>query len=461
MASMSTSSPQYFYIGVLIDCTHSMQPHIAFTREQILRYLPILIRETKARNPNFIIRIGFVAYRDFDDEPKIITLPYTSLDDFSIAFEPLKAFGGHDTAEDVRGALLALTQLDYIKSENNSGMVLHICDAPGHGKRFHDLHISDSFPRGSPGDIPGSPNSTEDLIAQIAKRGWDYGYMRINTTTDKMFLMFDKIFTENRINEEQQFAMIYDITNIQGSANGGWHSVNARPAGSNGTLGMGTYGGRVIPGIFNVGPGGIIGPPNGSSDFFGPLSRSISRSVSRSVGPGNARGARGTQYVPAINRHGGVIIPSSITTSVERLPPSRPRFNHLTRLPGLPEDTEAPSAGAGSRAPISTASIRTNARAGPAPAGGAGAGAGSLFTPSAPPPPPPVIPVGPITVMPAGGAGAGAGGAGAGAGGAGAGSSTQAPLSAFLSSWGRSSGGKRNRKSKNRKSKRNRKSKKQ
>jgi hypothetical protein len=56
-----------------------------------------------------------------------------------------KATGGGDYAEDIKGAFKVV--LDEMSWEANMKFVILICDAPSHGKLYHDLECgNDDYP---------------------------------------------------------------------------------------------------------------------------------------------------------------------------------------------------------------------------------------------------------------------------------------------------------------------------
>lgn len=68
-------------------------------------------------------------------------------------------------------------------------MIIHVADAPCHGKRYHESNIDDSHPEWSD-NIP-------DLLANINNNfGCFYWFVKITKHTDKMITEFNKILAE-------------------------------------------------------------------------------------------------------------------------------------------------------------------------------------------------------------------------------------------------------------------------
>ena len=83
------------------------------------------------------IKLGFLAYRDIEDKKRFEIHPFTddihSLEKF---IEKLIANGGGDTPEDVIGALQKASEFQFSKEGMN--MIMLFCDAPCHGKYYHN-----------------------------------------------------------------------------------------------------------------------------------------------------------------------------------------------------------------------------------------------------------------------------------------------------------------------------------
>jgi hypothetical protein len=58
---------------------------------------------------------------------------------------------------------------------------LFVADAPAHGMRYHDINVGDSYPKGDKNGLEPS-----EQMKEVARRGWDFYFIRINSSTDKV-----------------------------------------------------------------------------------------------------------------------------------------------------------------------------------------------------------------------------------------------------------------------------------
>ena len=166
----------------LLDCTGSMQSYIDRAKNKIKD----IIEEVKQQYPESEIHVGIVGYRDFDN-PKFEVLQFTPNIPIARDFiDKIRAFGGADCAEDVNGGFQkALFELEW---QGQAKMIVHIADAPCHGKDFHST--SDDYPDGHANDKPWTV-----LWKEVVDRHIDYLFLKIRSLTDKMFDKF-KVMAE-------------------------------------------------------------------------------------------------------------------------------------------------------------------------------------------------------------------------------------------------------------------------
>ena len=166
---------------VMIDCTGSMASYINMSRDKIKD----IIKQVKELYSKSEIRIGAVGYRDFNDPNMLEVFPFQEdADKARNFFDKLVATGGGDTPENVNGAFQkALYELEW---KNPVRIIVHIADAPCHGKEFHTC--DDSYPNGGKGDKPWD-QMFKDLVANHI----DYTFFKISNITDKMFEKFKKM----------------------------------------------------------------------------------------------------------------------------------------------------------------------------------------------------------------------------------------------------------------------------
>lgn len=175
-------------IAFLMDCTASMEPWIQAAKDQVTR----IVDSTVADNPNVDIRVGFVGYRDYGDDTRFITVDFGHESMVLRGIRRLHADGGDDVAEDVAGGLIQIGKLSW--KPNNVNMIIHIADAPAHGKLFHAAHLSDRFPGGDPDGV-----DPRDLISFFSSQGYDYTFVKINDSTDTMIELFSDCYVHSAV----------------------------------------------------------------------------------------------------------------------------------------------------------------------------------------------------------------------------------------------------------------------
>jgi hypothetical protein len=84
-------------------------------------------------------------------------------------------------------------------------VIIHIADAPAHGKIYHDITYSDRYQQGDPSGL-----DVCELMQEIAKQGIDYYFVRLSPDTDIMTAKMKAAYESARVNEYQQF-MIHDV----------------------------------------------------------------------------------------------------------------------------------------------------------------------------------------------------------------------------------------------------------
>ncbi|CAG8738494.1 6077_t:CDS:1, partial [Dentiscutata heterogama] len=132
----------------VLDCTNSMQSHITAAKEHIIKVASYV----NIYNSNIKFWIGFCGYRDYGDGDRRL-----QIFDFTNSLEKFKKYittkvvaaGGCDEPEDVLGGLdAAITQMTW---SNATRVLIHIGDAPPHGRRFTDL--TDRYQDGDPNEL--------------------------------------------------------------------------------------------------------------------------------------------------------------------------------------------------------------------------------------------------------------------------------------------------------------------
>lgn len=118
----------------LIDTTASMSGHINAAKEQIKSIVDDI-------NFAFLgeaeVRIAVVGYKDHQDNPNIQHLDFTTdVDRVRTFIDSLRATGGGDTPEDMLGGIQKALNSTW---QNQTKCIIHIADAPPHGRVNHDL----------------------------------------------------------------------------------------------------------------------------------------------------------------------------------------------------------------------------------------------------------------------------------------------------------------------------------
>ncbi|KAN0018915.1 hypothetical protein ACTFIU_008849 [Dictyostelium citrinum] len=167
---------------IMLDCTGSMGPWIKESKEKIIKLTELLEKYYVGLELN----VSFIGYRDIGEVDRFEIFPFTTnLGYLSSQINLVVPHGGGDIPEDIAGTLLQVNNLlwkpDYTK------LVVHIGDAPCHGKKYH--RFTDSYPDGDPsGLIP------EKLLGTLSSKSIDYYFIKITSDTDTMIDVFRKSY---------------------------------------------------------------------------------------------------------------------------------------------------------------------------------------------------------------------------------------------------------------------------
>jgi len=167
----------------VLDCTGSMDEHIAAAKDCILQVVDYMERT----NPNIKLWVGFCGYRDHgDDSDRIQIFDFTdSYSQFkSYISKDVPATGGDDGPEDVLGGLsAAVNKMDWC---HTTRVLLHVGDAPPHGRRFTER--LDNYPKGDPYGL-----TAESVLEEIKSKNIIYYFGKITRETDMMLGVFRSI----------------------------------------------------------------------------------------------------------------------------------------------------------------------------------------------------------------------------------------------------------------------------
>lgn len=193
-------------ICFLVDCTGSMKPYI----DEVKQTLNKIADKLKLKFKSFELRCSFVGYRDHADlKHRIVLLPFSNdIEQFKSFVTDIRAGGGGDLCEDTFGGLEQVCNLDW---SNPSRILLHISDAPCHGKQFHDESVNDDYPDGDPRGLQLS-----DLLRCLIKKRISYYFAEINKSTAKMVQEFNKELARQNSKKIKLFKLpsVGDLTEL-------------------------------------------------------------------------------------------------------------------------------------------------------------------------------------------------------------------------------------------------------
>ena len=152
-----------------------------------------IIEEITDNNPGAKIRISFMGYRDYT-EPNEKRIYYSkefteNISDFNIFLSKLDCYGGGDEPEDVIGALEEALKMNW---ESNAKYAVLVCDAPCHGKKYHNVTY-DKFREGDP-----DGKCLEDIVKKFWEMGITFYCIEINDSTKIMFNIMKEIYNDDK-----------------------------------------------------------------------------------------------------------------------------------------------------------------------------------------------------------------------------------------------------------------------
>ncbi|KAF0412372.1 kinase-like protein [Gigaspora margarita] len=151
-AIINIENSMNFDLCFVLDCTGSMSPYIEAAKEHIIKVASYV----NSHNSNF-------------------------------KFWVVKAIHNYDDPEDVLGGLnAAITEMTW---NNATRILIHIGDAPPHGRRFTNLR--DNYPNGDPKSL-----TAESVLKKMKLKKILYYFGKINDSTDVMLNVFREIIGE-------------------------------------------------------------------------------------------------------------------------------------------------------------------------------------------------------------------------------------------------------------------------
>lgn len=177
----------------LMDATGSMSTYIEAAKKQVKNIVSDINR---AFFNEADVRVAVVAYRDHGDKNRIEFLDFTT--DVGKVFrflDRLIAMGGDDVAEDVLGGLRRALAASW---KHQTRCIMHIADAPAHGKDLHDMdRYADHYyePRSEPHGL-----WYDRLIKEMVGKNINYIFFRIFDKTDRMVYQFMQVYGKSSTN---------------------------------------------------------------------------------------------------------------------------------------------------------------------------------------------------------------------------------------------------------------------
>lgn len=172
-------------ICFVMDCTASMGPWIREAKTKMVE----LVDRVREEHPNTHIQVGFVGYRDYGDDERMIEIPFQNAQDTMAAIQPIEAEGGDDCAEDVATGLFRALHMNW--QDADVKIVFHIADAPAHGRAFHGARVSDRYPRGDPDGL-----DPRDSVEKMSFLNVHFTFVKIDECTDTMIEQFHNTYVQ-------------------------------------------------------------------------------------------------------------------------------------------------------------------------------------------------------------------------------------------------------------------------
>ena len=183
---------KYIDLVFLLDSTASMNCYSKDINKTILKIIYDLEKNlTKFFFEEIdILKVGVVTYKDHEDEEKtyltnIETDLTSDIKNIKNIITNIQYIGGKDEPEAVLDGLNAVVN-DITWREKSTKFLVHILDAPCHGKRYHNLE-------GDKIEICPKNLIFEEVLGNLRKKGINYFVIKINDTIDIMIQEFKKI----------------------------------------------------------------------------------------------------------------------------------------------------------------------------------------------------------------------------------------------------------------------------
>ncbi|KAJ6230219.1 protein sey1 [Anaeramoeba flamelloides] len=178
------------------DTTGSMGSYITNAKTAIKRIINEGLTElNKLGTSKENIRFAFVAYKDHPPQDKTYVTkiqPFDQTNKVLQFIDGLKATGGGDAAESVLDGLEAACNLNWRQSTKRKAVqkiIIHILDAPPHGKRYGSS--GDGFPDGCPCGL-----TAESVLTKMKKNEITLVIMKATSSINLMIKIFKEIYPQ-------------------------------------------------------------------------------------------------------------------------------------------------------------------------------------------------------------------------------------------------------------------------
>ena len=166
-------------LAFIMDITGSMGRYLEFAKQKILFVINKIMEDSTV-----IVKLGFVGYRDYLDNPDYEYIIYPELTkDIEMVKNFIKSakVGGGGDCEDMAGGLNSA--LNY-KWKSRSRFAMLIADRPCHGIQYHGLSGFDSFSNGD------SKYKIDEIIQNFASKNINLMCLNLGDETEKLYNNF-------------------------------------------------------------------------------------------------------------------------------------------------------------------------------------------------------------------------------------------------------------------------------
>jgi len=193
----------------LVDCTHSMSPHVSAVKQRIND----ITHNVMARSSALQMKIGFLGYRDIQDKRRFETFNFShDHTAFKNFVSGVQVEGGGDGPEDIAGALKRAVDFGWASPTR---VILHLADCPCHGSKYHGLR--DDYPDGDPNGL-----APEQLLRRLRDANVNYYFGKITGFTDQMIQIFNQA-----VSKDKEFVQVIPLTSLSNFTEEVSHSVGA------------------------------------------------------------------------------------------------------------------------------------------------------------------------------------------------------------------------------------------